>query len=153
MDSYSRPACVIDNGTGYTKMGYAGNDTPQYIVPTTTAHKASAGGGEGKRDGLDDLDFYIGKEALQHSNSHQVGYPIRHGLIEDWDNMERLWQQCIFKYLKCEPEEHYFMLTEPPLNTPENRYVLDVFSKSVLMSYTKQSCLLQKFLANKCYQS
>jgi actin-related protein 3 len=72
MDSYSSPACVIDNGTGYTKLGNAGNDTPQYIVPTTTAHKASAGGGEGKRDGLDDLDFYIGKEALQHSNSHST---------------------------------------------------------------------------------
>jgi len=35
--------------------------------------------------------------------------------------MERLWQQCIFKYLRCEPEDHYFLLTEPPLNTPENR--------------------------------
>jgi len=35
--------------------------------------------------------------------------------------MEKMWQRCIFKYLKCEPEEHYFLLTEPPLNTPENR--------------------------------
>jgi actin-related protein 3 len=35
--------------------------------------------------------------------------------------MEKLWQRCIFKYLKCEPEDHYFLLTEPPLNTPENR--------------------------------
>mmetsp|Transcript_2424 Transcript_2424/g.3535 ORF Transcript_2424/g.3535 Transcript_2424/m.3535 type:complete len:422 (-) Transcript_2424:90-1355(-) len=121
MDIYRKPACVIDNGTGYTKMGFAGNDTPQYIIPTATAHKHSTAIGEGKRDGLDDLDFYIGNEALQMASSHQVGYPIRHGLIEDWDNMERMWQQCIFKYLKCEPEEHYFMLTEPPLNTPENR--------------------------------
>lgn len=35
--------------------------------------------------------------------------------------MERMWQQCLFKYLRCEPEEHHVMLTEPPLNTPENR--------------------------------
>lgn len=40
---------------------------------------------------------------------------------QDWDNMERMWQQCLFKYLRCEPEEHHVMLTEPPLNTPENR--------------------------------
>jgi len=26
-----------------------------------------------------------------------------------------------FKYLRCEPESHYVMLTEPPLNAPENR--------------------------------
>jgi actin-related protein 3 len=35
--------------------------------------------------------------------------------------MERYWQRSIFKYLRCEPEEHYFLLTEPPLNPPENR--------------------------------
>lgn len=35
--------------------------------------------------------------------------------------MEKMWQRCMFKYLKCEPEDHYFLLTEPPLNTPENR--------------------------------
>ncbi|CAN0502586.1 unnamed protein product [Scytosiphon promiscuus] len=35
--------------------------------------------------------------------------------------MERMWQQCLFKYLRCEPEAHHVMLTEPPLTTPENR--------------------------------
>ncbi|CAM9502166.1 unnamed protein product [Ectocarpus sp. 12 AP-2014] len=121
-DPYGRPAVVIDNGTGYTKMGYAGNVEPQYIVPTVAGFKASQQGGlEGKRDGLEDLDFYMGNDALKHSTTHQISYPIRHGLIEDWDNMERMWQQCLFKYLRCEPEEHHVMLTEPPLNTPENR--------------------------------
>lgn len=27
----------------------------------------------------------------------------------------RYWQRCIFKYLRCEPEEHLFLLTEPPM--------------------------------------
>jgi actin-related protein len=35
--------------------------------------------------------------------------------------MERFWQHCMFKYLRCEPEEHCFCLTEPPMNAPENR--------------------------------
>ena len=70
---------------------------------------------------LQDLDFFIGNEAMQHTSTHTINYPIRHGLVENWDNMERLWQRCMFKYLRCEPEEHYFLLTEPPLNTPENR--------------------------------
>lgn len=35
--------------------------------------------------------------------------------------MERFLEQCIFKYLRAEPEDHHFLLTEPPLNTPENR--------------------------------
>ena len=124
-------------------MGYAGNVEPQYIVPTVIASQASKGV-EGVRDGVDDLDFFIGEEAMLHSTSHQINYPIRHGLVENWDHMERLWQRCIFKvipvlffrktrppprltyfvhtqYLRCEPEEHYMLLTEPPLNPPENR--------------------------------
>ena len=35
--------------------------------------------------------------------------------------MERIWQRCFFEYLRCDPEEHYVVLTEPPLNPPENR--------------------------------
>jgi len=41
--------------------------------------------------------------------------------IENWDTMERFWQQCIFNYLRCDPEDHYFLLTESPLTAPENR--------------------------------
>lgn len=58
-------------------------------------------------------------------------YPVRHGLVEDWDLMERFLEQCIFKYLRAEPEDHYFLLTEPPLNTPENReYTAEIMFES-----------------------
>ena len=30
---------VIDNGTGYTKMGYAGNPDPNFTIPTVIAEK------------------------------------------------------------------------------------------------------------------
>eukprot|EP00949_MAST-11_sp_MAST-11-sp1_P003705 g3705.t1 len=121
-----RPACVIDNGTGYTKMGFAGNCEPQYIIPSLIA--TVEGGGSkasghirSKANEIYDLDFFIGNEAQKNASTHQINYPINHGLIENWDNMEKVWQRCIFKYLRAEPEEHYFLLTEPPLNTPENR--------------------------------
>lgn len=112
---------VIDNGTGYTKMGYSGNVEPQYIIPTVLATRADEGGQARKMDGVEDMDFYVGDEAQANSTTYQINYPIRHGIIDNWDNMERLWQRCMFEYLRCEPEEHYVMLTEPPLNPPENR--------------------------------
>ena len=31
------PVIVIDNGTGYTKLGYAGNTAPQFIIPSSIA--------------------------------------------------------------------------------------------------------------------
>lgn len=137
-----KASVVIDNGTGcapfclstsrlylnriaafdrYTKMGYSGNVEPQYIIPTVLGTKAEEGGVQGKRDGVEDLDFYIGDDAFANTSTHQINYPIRHGLIDNWDNMERMWARCMFQYLRCEPEEHYVLLTEPPLNPPENR--------------------------------
>lgn len=35
--------------------------------------------------------------------------------------MEKFWHRAIYSYLRCEPEEHRFILTEPPMNSPENR--------------------------------
>ena len=74
-------------------------------------------------------DFYIGDQA--DIVGYSTKYPIRHGIVEDWDLMERFWEQCIFKYLRAEPEDHYFLLTEPPLNTPENReYTAEIMFES-----------------------
>jgi len=117
------PAVVIDNGTGYTKMGYAGNCEPQYIVPTVIATQEGKGAQKAatQKKGVEDLDFYIGDEALANSKTYDVFYPVRHGQIDNWTHIEYFWEQAIFKYLRCEPEDHYFLLTEPPLNAPENR--------------------------------
>jgi len=70
------PTVVIDNGTGYTKMGYAGNLDPSYTIPSTIA--TSLNKKAGKYDNTD-LDFYIGDEAMAHSKSHQLSYIMNAG--------------------------------------------------------------------------
>uniref|UniRef100_A0A667XPD0 Actin related protein 3B n=1 Tax=Myripristis murdjan TaxID=586833 RepID=A0A667XPD0_9TELE len=111
----------------YTKIGYAGNTEPQFIMPSCIAIKESASVGEQAQRrlvrGVDDLDFYIGDEAIDKPN-YATKWPIRHGMVEDWDLMEKFMEQVIFKYLRAEPEDHSFLMTEPPLNTPENREYL-----------------------------
>lgn len=107
----------------YTKMGYAGNTEPQYIIPTTiaTAESAAKKTAASAKKGVEDLDFFIGDEATAMSKTYDLFYPVRHGQIDNWTHMEQFWEHCIFKYLRSEPEDHYFLLTEPPLNAPENR--------------------------------
>ena len=61
----SLPTCVVDCGTGFTKLGFSGNKTPQNIIPTAIGIKESAGLGEASRgilgrNVLSDLDFVIG---------------------------------------------------------------------------------------------
>jgi len=123
MSKTGLPAVVIDNGTGYTKMGFAGNCEPQYIIPTTIATQEGKGSQKAatQKKGVEDLDFHIGDDALAFSRTYDTFFPVRHGQIENWTHMEYFWEHCIFKYLRCEPEDHFFLLTEPPLNAPENR--------------------------------
>ncbi|XP_063106879.1 actin-related protein 3B isoform X2 [Cavia porcellus] len=130
----SLPPCVVDCGTGYTKLGYAGNTEPQFIIPSCIAIRESAKVVDQAQRrvlrGVDDLDFFIGDEAID-KPTYATKWPIRHGIIEDWDLMERFMEQVVFKYLRAEPEDHYFLMTEPPLNTPENReYLAEIMFES-----------------------
>ncbi|EHA97739.1 Actin-related protein 3 [Heterocephalus glaber] len=120
------PTCVVDCGTGYTKLGHAG--------PSCIAIKESAKVGDQAQrrvtKGVDDLYFFIGDEAIE-KPTYATRWPIRHGIVEDWDLMERFMEQVILKYLRAESEDHYFLLTEPPLNTPENReYTAEIMFES-----------------------
>ena len=68
-----------------------------------------------------ELDFFIGDETQLKSGTHEVSNLLKAGMIQDWDGIEKFWHKSIHSYLRCDPEEHRFILTEPPLNTPENR--------------------------------
>lgn len=122
------PAAVIDMGSGFTKMGFAGQTQPQFTLPTVIANsvdqtkRATSYGHSGAAGALD-ADFCVGEEAyLSKDNpAYLLSYPMGRGRVENWDDVERYYQACIFRYLRCSPEEHPFVLTEPPLNPPENR--------------------------------
>ena len=63
--NFDRKIVVVDNGTGYTKMGYAGNTEPAFDIPTLIAETGQTGHGGGgwsgsNRKTCDTLDFVIG---------------------------------------------------------------------------------------------
>uniref|UniRef100_A0A8C2K5Z3 Actin related protein 3 n=1 Tax=Cyprinus carpio TaxID=7962 RepID=A0A8C2K5Z3_CYPCA len=68
----------------YTKLGYAGNTEPQFIIPSCIAIKESAKVGDQAQrrmmKGVDDLDFFIGDEAIDKPNyATKVSEPSRSG--------------------------------------------------------------------------
>ncbi len=108
----NRQAVVIDNGTGYTKMGYAGNLDPDYIFPTAIAewNKKSNLTVSNKND---EYNYHIGYEALtesRKSTNHSLYYPMSNGMVDNWDLMEKFWHKSIYNYMKCDPQEHFFVL-------------------------------------------
>ncbi|XP_071499603.1 uncharacterized protein [Diadema antillarum] len=64
---------------------------------------------------------YVGHEAVQKRGVLYLRYPIEGGVINQWEEMEALWQHVFDNELQVKPEEHPILLTESPMNTKENR--------------------------------
>ena len=127
---------IIDVGTGYTKMGYATNSRPDFIIPTLIGNRDLKNVAQSQLTGTEDLDFYIGYEAIQNQTLYPNTNIMKHGQIDDWDKIEQFWEQCLFKYLRCEPEDHPILLTEPPLNSPDNReYTAEIMFETFNVPY------------------
>jgi len=48
-------------------------------------------------------------------------YPIEHGIVTSWDDMEKIWHHTFYNELRIAPEEKNVLLTEAPMNPKANR--------------------------------
>uniref|UniRef100_A0A6B2L7C3 Actin n=1 Tax=Arcella intermedia TaxID=1963864 RepID=A0A6B2L7C3_9EUKA len=107
----------MDCGSGMCRLGYAGDDAPRTVFSSVVGKWAKpprmVGYGH-KRNA------YIGDEAQAKRGVLRLNYPIEHGIVTNWDDMELVWQHA-FKELRVPPEEHPVLLTEVPLNPTANR--------------------------------
>jgi len=109
---------VIDNGSGVLKAGMAGEQIPKCIFSSYLGRpkhtQVMTGGLAG--------EVFMGPKAKECRGLMNIRYPIEHGVVTNWNDMERLWSYVYSKeQLGVPPEEHPVLLTEAPLNPRRNR--------------------------------
>ena len=117
---------VIDNGTVFMKGGFSGENAPRAVFPTLIGTPK-----ENKLLTDKNIPRIIGQEALEKIGMANVRAPIEKGVIKDWEDMEIIWHHMLYDELRIAPDDHNIILTDIPLNAPENR------EKTVQMFFEK----------------
>lgn len=109
---------IIDNGSGMMKAGIAGDEAPSAIFPSIIGRPKNASA----MQGVTQKSEYIGDEAQQKRGVLNLKYPISNGIVNDWDDMEKVWQHTFYNELRITPSEvQGVLVTEAPRNPRENR--------------------------------
>uniref|UniRef100_A0A8D8LE28 Alpha-centractin n=1 Tax=Cacopsylla melanoneura TaxID=428564 RepID=A0A8D8LE28_9HEMI len=107
---------VIDNGSGVIKAGFAGDQVPKCCFPNYIGRpkhiRVMAGALEG--------DIFVGPKAEEHRGLLSIHYPMEHGIITDWNDMERIWQYVyrfvFFSHYNNKSKWHLFHLSSARQN-------------------------------------
>ena len=112
-----KPHIIIDTGTGYCKSGFSTEKAPSSIIPCLVGRPKYASG----RVGFDKKKFFVGSEAAAISGVLNINNPLSEGVINNWDDIEKMLGFIFSSELKVDPSDYNILLTETPMNPKENK--------------------------------
>jgi actin len=77
---------VIDNGSGMCKAGFSGDEAPYTVFPSVIwrpKYRQQIVGGSNK-------EAFVGDEACAKAGILILKYPIEHGIVNNWDDIEKI---------------------------------------------------------------
>lgn len=113
-NSMGKVAIVVDNGSAFSRSGFAGEDKPRIAMKTTylpPSHSVP----------VPDNQPHAQIGSGMHSTKEPKPHPLKHGIITDWEAMENLWSHLFYCGLKVPPEEHPMLMSDSPSCPTTNR--------------------------------
>lgn len=76
-------AFILDNGSGLIKTGSECME-PNKMFPTLVGRPCG-----------NKSELLVGDQALEYKEAIKLNHPIRHGIVENWDEMEKIWEYAL----------------------------------------------------------
>ena len=137
-DELRHKTIVCDNGTGFVKCGFAGDNFPRSVFPCMVGrpllrYEEQIGDTEIK-------DIMIGDECAALRHVLDVTYPVSNGIVQNWEDMKLVWDHTFEDKLKINPKECKILLTDPPQNPSSNR---EKMMETMFETYGFEAMLVQ----------
>ncbi|KAM7279912.1 hypothetical protein ACFE04_007046 [Oxalis oulophora] len=113
---------VCDNGTGYVKCGFAGENFPASVFPCVVGRPMLR-----YEESLMEQqvkDIVVGEDCANLRHHLNISYPVNNGIVQNWDDMNHVWDHAFYHELKIDPQDCKILLTDPPLNPVKNRELM-----------------------------
>src|SRR5690349_5894019 len=110
-------AIIIDNGTNTCKAGFSDDDMPTVEIPTVIGYPLD----QEETDDMDQIDIFVGEEALSKGGILKNYRPIVMGELNDYDKMEEIWKHIFYNELLAETKSHPVIMTEAAFADYNNR--------------------------------
>jgi actin len=107
----SAQTIIIDNGSGMIKAGFAGEEDPCAVFHSIVGRIKD----ESAIQGVQHESEYIGDEVIAKRGILNLSYPITAGIVESWEDMEKVWHHTFYNELRVDPAEAVgVVITEAP---------------------------------------
>ncbi|ELK04106.1 actin-like protein 10 [Pteropus alecto] len=107
--SLGRIAVVVDQGSGFTKAGFAGEHQPRLVLKSSSLVPSW------------DRPVLPGAPGCELAGGVARAHPIKHGVVVDWEALEGLWERLLVGGLQVYPERWPVLVSDSPSAPPSNR--------------------------------
>ena len=102
-------------------MGFAGDNFPRYTIPSIVGRPLLRA--NQKVGDIELKPLMVGDEANPLRAMLDISYPISEGIVDNWEDMEKLWEYTFFTKMGL-PKDlngHKILITEAARNPRKNR--------------------------------